>query len=505
MAFPWWRPAAWRRMARGGEHAALDAMLDWLGALNVERPLRLSRPSRSGRRLRIQEPEAFWATLSGLSPPYDWTSADDPARTGGAAYPYNGESGLGGRTVWLRHKPTSGDYRFEVVSGATSGPPPPCPRPWLCVVLRNTCSGHVAGWTITIRDPSGAVIASCVGAWTCCVDLVAIGASPGTYTATASKTIDLSAFGDPTAPSAYTETFSTTFAVADICDAPQPILDVRESFWVINLDCTCHPGASPGEVCAVDTEVTLTCELGSWTGDASTTKTIVFSGFDPFDPAFDTIHWTATVVSDSIEGTCSETVPRCGPGGQETGPGVGGFIEHLLGDPPGPYVPGGCMHPKDGYFCACCSAPLPIDLFYTDGSGASIPISYITDPADPNFGQWYGEGDQPSAAPLTRDSYGGCIAAPTAAARVWVTCSCVGDKLVFHARKHVLQCFNVLHGAAGPCTTGPDADLNNLVGLGDTDPIDCDPIGIAATGALSPFVGGACDIVEIHTGFSVTN
>lgn len=143
----WWSLRYWRSLARKGDLDRLKAIADRLAGFRVEPPLTLSRPSRAGRRLRLEIPDALWATLAGSGPPYDWVDFENPARTGTAnAYPYNGETGLAGEVAWLVRKPTSNDYRFERISGGDGEPPPIC---GVSVYVFSCCNGRLVGVTVT--------------------------------------------------------------------------------------------------------------------------------------------------------------------------------------------------------------------------------------------------------------------------------------------------------------------------------------------------------------------
>lgn len=457
---------------------AIRERLDSASRIAAVPPLEISA-STAGWTLRDARRRSFAALLSGSANPYSWTTTTGLSGTSNA-YEVNGLTSLNGRHVRL-YPDGHGGYRFQLNKHG-AGSPPPC-HSQLCFRLVNPCTGTLTGWDLTLKDPGGTVIATelsnNVGI---CADIK--GMATGSYVCTATRTVDLSAYGGP---SSYTMTYTNSVSVTDVCNVPSGnVIEVVENWWAFGLQCSCNTSS---DNCLVPTSVTLSTSVGTWTGDASTTQRICFTGFDGLSGP-DPVTWTATVTGGTWTGGCSGSVPRCGLFGSENGPGANFAVVQLGG--------GDCAQPEANYRCGPCSAPIPETLFYSDGAGTAT-CTYDNDPFSPFFTTWHGAGSEPSLVAYKLNSYtNNCEPFDTANFDIIIWPQCDSDGVYFLVQKTMYTCFP---GSAPPCTTGISA-RNGSIGHGRTTSTACDPSAISSSGTLTP---DSCNLDECSGSFTITS
>jgi hypothetical protein len=281
----------------------------------------------------------------------------------------------------------------------------------ICVVLFDTCtSARAAGWHVTITDPSGVVVFDGPGlASGDCSAAYGLGphSATGTYSIVATKTVNLSAEGGP---SAYTMTFSGSVAVTDPCASYSLTIDVCEDWLVLSLPTGCFYGLGGMPTsCNPGSSVTVTTDLGTFTATGDRTNNNVVSHvFTGFGCGHDTVNWSVAVNTPGTMHGNSGVFTRCPPNLAPQGSANRVKI-----------FPTYTVDSTD--FCTgCCNWPLPKILHYTDSSGVSVDCTSTG-------GDWMGTASNGSSPDtINPTGYEGCChkTGGTYTCLIVISCNC---------------------------------------------------------------------------------
>jgi hypothetical protein len=401
-------------------------------------PLHLSEPSRRGRTLSV-DARGMWATLSGAGPAYSWTARFDPARSGvDSAYELNGATGLSGKTVWLypgagadaTHGP---DWRFE----HPRQPHGHSCTGQACVRLFDTCLNQKAsGWHIKIVDPNGVTVYDLTPISSpgfCNAGVALDPSSPiGTYTITATKSVDLSPWGGP---NPYTMTFTGSVAVTDPCGYVNTTINLCEDYAIVTFPTGClGPIVVGTQYAACDPATTLTVTTTPSLGGCTKTVgyaqanvgTCLFYGYGCSVTSFD---WSASYSVPTTFQTSTGTQSLC--------PRPGNNYGNTLRIPVG-------NTPQSGYVCGCCNWPVPTTLHYSDSSGASCLLTFN---AQPTLlpGWWVGtasDGTSNDTCNVVTDGYNTyCdLTGGTYTCVIGATCTCTAAGVKWYVVKWFYVC-----------------------------------------------------------------